>query len=178
MKVIAGIDTETTDLLKPIGTPLNLQPHIIEIYAAQINLTTNEIIREVDTLIKPPVPILEHITKINGITNDMVKDAPLFVEVFPEIVKVFFGAWEIFGANVSFDEGILITEFQRLGKEHHFPYSPQKFCIIEQSMHIKGYRMKNSELYKMATGKEIVGIHRAKADLMATYEVYKWLKKR
>jgi hypothetical protein len=71
---------------------------------------------------------------------------------------------------------MLITELQRLGKEYHFPYPPSKFCVIEQSMHLKGYRLKNSELYKLATGKTIEDIHRARADLMATYEIYKWLK--
>lgn len=174
--MIVGIDTETTGLLEPIGTDLNLQPHIIEICAVQIDPKTEEIIKEVNTLIKPPIPIPAYITKINGITDEMVKTFPTFVEVYKEIIEIFLGAREVFAANLAFDEGMLITELQRLGKEYHFPYPPSKFCVIEQSMHLKGYRLKNSELYKLATGKTIEGIHRARADLMATYEVYKWLK--
>ena len=56
-----------------------------------------------------------------------------------------------------------------------FPYAPIQFCTLEQSMHIKGHRLKNSELYTIATGKEIENAHQAKADVLATYESYKWL---
>ena len=177
-KNIVVIDLETTGLLEPLGTDLRLQPHITEVYAAQIDPETDEIIKEVDSLVKPPIPIPSHITKITGINDDMVKHSPSFVEVYKEVIEVFFGSWEMVAANLSFDQGVLINELKRIGKEHHFPYPPSKFCVIEQSMHLKGHRLKNSELYTMATGKILEGAHRAKADaLEGTYEVYKWLKR-
>ena len=45
-------------------------------------------------------------------------------------------------------------------------------------MHIRGHRLKNGELYKIATGKELIGAHKAKNDVLATYESYLWLKSR
>jgi len=168
-------DQETTGLLRPEGSDERLQPHLTEIYAMQVN-KKGELIREFESLIKPPIPIPTFLEKQIGITNEMVKNAPTFIEVYKEIMKVFFCSHTVVAHNLTFDEGVLIHELRRIGKEHHFPYPPIKYCTVEQSMHIKGHRLKNSELYKIATGKEIIGAHRAKVDVMATYESYKWLK--
>jgi len=168
------IDTETTGLIEAEGTDLSLQPFLTEIYAMQTDAEGN-IIKEVETLIKPPIPVPAIITKITGITDFDLKDAPTFIEVYKDLVEVFFCSHTMVAHNLSFDEGMLILELQRIGKEHHFPYCPIKYCTVEQSMHLKGHRLKNSELYQIATGKEIVGAHRAKADVLATYESYKWL---
>lgn len=168
------IDTETTGLLEAEGTDLALQPHLTEIYAMQVD-HEGKLIKELETLIKPPIPLPAIITKITGLTDYDLKDAPAFVEVYKDIVEVFFCSHTIVAHNLPFDEGMLINEFKRIGKEYHFPYPPIKFCTVEQSMHVKGHRLKNSELYEIATGKQIVGAHRAKIDVQATYESYKWL---
>lgn len=167
-------DTETTGLLQAEGTPLSLQPHITEIYALQVDDNGNKF-TELSTFVKPPIPIPEFITKITGITDADVADAPTFPQIFRRIVEVFFNSHTIVAHNLSFDEGVLIAEFQRIGKEYHFPYPPIKFCTVEQSMWVKGHRLKNSELYHIATGKEIHCAHRAKNDVLATYDSYKWL---
>lgn len=174
--MLTVFDTETTGLTKPEGNDLSVQPHIIEICALQID-DSGEIILELDTLIKPPIPIPKFITKINGISDADVADAPTFAELYIKIADVFFGSDTSVAHNLQFDEWILIYELMRIGKEHAFPYPPIKFCTIEQSMHLRGHRLKNGELYKMATGKEIVNAHQARADVLATYESYKWLVK-
>jgi len=173
--IVTVWDTETTGLLKPEGNDEAIQPHIIEIYAIQVD-GNGKILLELNTLIKPPIPIPEFITKINGISNNDVKDSPTFVEVYREVADVFFGSHSSVAHNETFDRGMLINELKRIGKEFHFPYPPISFCTVEQSMHLKGYRLKNSELYKLATGKEIINAHQAKADVLATWESYKWLK--
>lgn len=169
------IDTETTGLLEAEGTDLSLQPHLTEIYAMQVD-DDGKVICELDTLIKPPIPLPEIITKITGLTDAALAGAPSFAEIFPKLVEVFFCSHTVVAHNLPFDEGMVINELKRLGKEHHFPYPPIKYCTVEQSMWIKGHRLKNSELYEHATGKEIVGAHRAKVDVLAMYESYKWLK--
>ena len=113
-----------------------------------------------------------------GITNQMVVKAPTFIEIYKKITEVFFRSHTVVAHNLTFDEQVLITELKRIGKEYHFPYPPIKFCTVEQSMHIRGYRLKNSELYKLTTGKEIIGAHRAKNDVLATFESYKWLRRK
>jgi DNA polymerase III epsilon subunit-like protein len=168
------IDTETTGLLEAEGVDISLQPHITEIYAMQID-EAGSIIKEIDTLVKPPIPIPALITKITGIDDNKVRNAPSFSQIYKELIEVFFCSHTMVAHNLSFDEGMLITELKRMGKEFHFPYCPIKYCTVEQSMHIKGHRLKNTELYNIATGKEIVGAHRAKVDVQATYESYKWL---
>ena len=168
-------DLETTGLLEADGTPLALQPHITEIYAMQVDDEGN-LIKEIDTLIKPPIPLPAIITKITGLTDHMFKDSPVFAEVYKDIIEVFLCSHTMVAHNLSFDQGMLLNELRRLGKEFHFPFPPIKFCTVEQSMHIKGHRLKNSELYKEATGKEMVGAHRAKVDVLDTYESFKWLK--
>lgn len=172
---ITVFDQETTGLIKPKGSDLLHQPYLTEIYAMQVDNKGN-LIRDFGTLIKPPLPIPSFLEKQIGITNEMVINAPTFLQVYKNIIEVFFCSHTIVAHNLTFDEGVLINELKRIGKEHHFPYPPIKFCTVEQSMHIKGHRLKNSELYTLATGKEIIGAHRAKVDTLATYESYKWLK--
>lgn len=172
---ITILDFETTGLLEAMGTPLALQPFATELYAMQVDGEGN-LVNEVNTLIKPPIPIPDFLVKAIGITNEMVANAPVFSEIYKEVVEVFLCSHTMVAHNLPFDQGILWCELARLGKEKNFPLPPIKFCTVEQSMHLKGYRLKNSELYELATGKEIEGAHRAKNDVLATYESYKWLK--
>lgn len=174
-KTIAVFDTETTDFLPRAGSELHLFPHMAEIYVAQIDPKTDEIIKEFESLIKIPIPMPAPAQRVNKITDEMLADKPTFLEVWRDIAEVFIGATITVAANLRFDEGVLVHELKRIGKEWSFPYPPEKFCTIQNSLHISGKRMKNSALYKLATGKELVGAHRAKADVMAAYEVYKWL---
>lgn len=176
-KIITVFDTETTGLLPRKGSDLTLYPHMAEIYAMQVDVEIDVVIKEINTLIKIPVPMPEHLTKTcHGISDDMLRGKPEFIEVWEEIAEVFLGSDTVVAANVTFDEGVLIHELIRIGKEFSFPYPPQKYCIIEAARKITGGRRNNGFIYNMATGKTLEGAHRAKADVMATYEVYKWLK--
>ena len=174
---ICVIDFETTGLLPRKGSDLSLYPHAIEVFAAQIDPETDEIIKGINTLIKPPVLIPEKLTKhVHGISDDMVADAPVFVQIWRELAEVFLGAGVMVAANLMYDDGVLIHELMRIGKEWSFPYPPEKFCTIQNSVYLTGRRLKNSVLYEKITGKKLEGIHRTKVDAMATYENYKWLK--
>ena len=167
-------DTETTGLLLPKGNPLSLQPYITEIYAAQLN-DDLEIVREFESLVKPPVSLSKKITEITGLTDDDLKNAPTFKEIYEDLLSVFWGSHTVIAHNLQFDERMLINELKRIGKVYAFPYPPRKFCTVEQTMHLKGRRIKNNELYFLATGKELVNAHRAKNDVMALLESYKWV---
>lgn len=173
--MITIFDTETTGLLKPFGNDLSVQPHMVEIYAIQVDEKDN-IKLELDTLIKPPIPIPEFTTKIHGITDHDVTDAPTFAQAFIKIADAFFGSHTVVAHNLNFDLWIIIYELMRIGKEFQFPYPPIRFCTVEQSMHLRGHRLKNFELYKIATGKDLYNAHKAKVDVHATWASYKWLK--
>ena len=173
--MITIFDLETTGLVGAKGRDLLHQPHITEFYGLQVDEKFNKV-RDYYTLVKPGKQIPGFLEKQIGITNEMVKDAPPFIDVWKKMAYVFFGSHTIVAHNLSFDLEVTICELKRIRKEHHFPYPPIHFCTCEQSMHIKGHRLKNGELYEIATGKELVDAHKAKNDVMATFESFKWLK--
>jgi len=172
--MITIFDTETTGLLEAEGNKLSNQPRMIEIYAMQVD-RNGKVVREFESYVNPECPIPKHIYKITGITDNDVSNAPIFSEIYRDLINVFFKSHTVVAHNLSFDENILINELKRIEKEFCFPYPPIKFCTVEESLHLKGYRLKNSELYKIATGKELIDAHRAKNDVLATYESYKFL---
>ena len=168
-------DTETTGLLKPEQTQLHLQPFMTEIYMCKFN-DKFEVIDEFERLIKPPFPIPDFISKITGITNEMVADCPEFIDIYEDLCDFVRGEEIIFAHNASFDTGVIRYELERHDLQYKFPWPTTHYCTVELSEPIKGKRLKLSELYHIATGKkEIVGAHRAKTDVLATVDCIKWL---
>lgn len=91
--IFVAIDVETTGL-SPFANEL------IEVSA--IKYEGNKKIDTFSTLIRPRVPIPYYITKITGITNDMVKNAPEVEQVMPELIR-FVGDSAIVAHNANFD---------------------------------------------------------------------------
>lgn len=169
-----AFDTETTGLLKPSPTEINLQPYIIEIYMAKFDEQFN-ITDEFESLIKPPIPISEEITGITGITNDMISNAPSFPALYDSLADFCLGETSIFAHNASFDIGMLKNELIRMDAEFKFPWPKQHFCTVELSFPIKNKRMKLSELYSFCANKTIINAHRAKNDVLPMIECIQWL---
>ena len=174
MKTII-IDVETTGLLQHSGAPLINQPFITEICCIKIDYFFNQI-DIFESFVKPPIKLPFHITKLTGITETNLYSAPSFPQIFKSLCNFFSDTKTLVGHNLSFDLMVLVQELKRLKKQYSFPYPPVQFCTLEQSVYLTGHRLKNAELYKIATGKELTGGHRAKADVLATLESYKWLK--
>lgn len=91
--IFVALDVETTGL-SPFANEL------IEISA--IKYEGSKKIDTFSTLVRPKVEIPYYITKITGITNDMVKTAPEIEEVMPELVS-FVGDLSIVAHNANFD---------------------------------------------------------------------------
>lgn len=171
---LAIFDTETTGLLKPNAVDVKEQPYITEFYGCVIN-EKFEMLRELDTFIKPPVPLSDEITKITGINNDMVSNAPVFADVYPELCTLFEGTRCLVAHNASFDVSMLANELLRIDKLIHFPWPKHHICTIERSHHIKGHRLNLTKLHTLATGKPFEGAHRAKIDVFALVRCFNWL---
>lgn len=171
------LDTETTGLLLPRKTDLDLQPFITEIYLAKFDLETFKIVDEFETLVNVPIKIPEHITRITKIDNELVSGEPYFSEIALDIEKFCEEINLVVGQNLMFDLEVLRYNFLKYKLEKHFPNFPEKICTIEKSFPIFNKRVKLGELYEIATGKKLVGAHRARHDVQATLEVYKWLLK-
>ena len=86
------------------------------------------IVETFQSLVNPERSIPPQITRITGITNEMVQDAPKFFEIAKDIVLMTKSC--VFVAhNVGFDYGFLQHEFNRLG----FTYSRRKLCTVKLS---------------------------------------------
>src|SRR6266542_2293829 len=71
--------------------------------------------KEWESLINPTIPIPEEAIETHGITNEMVREAPTFRELYPKIAKAMEGC-DLCGYNVAnYDVRILIAEFARHG---------------------------------------------------------------
>lgn len=165
-------DYETSGLLKPCPIPIEKQPHSIEYYGCLVDAQSLEIVSEFDTLIKPPIQITAEITKITGITNEMVADAPSFAQVADEIEKQFNSASRMVAHNASYEREITTIEFKRLGREIKMP---RVFCTVEQSFHLLGHRQKLGDLHELLFGEKFSGAHRAREDVDALLRCYKEL---
>ncbi len=162
-----AFDTETTGLLHPEPAEIHLQPQMIEIYICKFNYE-GDILDEFKSFVKPTLPIPEFITEITHITNEMVADAPSFLEIYDDLCKFVLGEEEIFAHNCPFDIGVVKYELRRHGLEYNFPWPPKHTCTAQISTQIAGKRMRLFQLHEWATGQpKIVGAHRAKTDVMA-----------
>jgi len=170
------LDTETTGLLEPAAALVSQQPYMIEIYAARLD-HKNKIIDEIETFISCPIEIPKFITKITNIDDDMLLGAPDFIEIYKPLTELFLGTTELIGHNISFDAGIIWAALKRIDREFKFPWCPEWYCTMENSMYLENKRLKLSRLHEYATGKPHKdGAHRAKQDVLATLRCYEWLQ--
>lgn len=169
-------DTETTGLPLPLAADLRKQPFIIEFAGLELDDKTLKEKRAISFLINPGFDISPEITKITAITNEMLKGKDPFAPHIPELVDLFLGQRVMGGHNLEFDASLLSFDLIRAGHHFRFPWPPRRVCTVESSMSIKGYRLKLGDLYKLATGTELVGSHRALEDSRATAVCLRWLR--
>lgn len=87
-----------------------------------------KVIDEYESLVNPGRSIPPNITRITGITNEMVRNAPPFYEIAKKIVEMTEGA--IFVAhNVRFDYGFIRHAFDELG----YTFSKRQLCTVRLS---------------------------------------------
>lgn len=128
-----------------------------------------KIIDQYESLINPERSIPTEITRITGITNDMVADAPRFFEVAKKIVEMTEG--RIFVAhNVRFDYSFLRQEFKSLG----FTFTRRQLCTVRLSRQklpgLKSYSLGNIIRHFDI---KVNARHRALDDALATVELMK-----
>lgn len=114
------IDVETTGLDPRKGH------RIIEIGA--IAMENNQSINEFHSLIKVNYSIPPHVSKIHGITNDMLQNQPGPEQVYPELNN-FIQNSLLVAHNDRFDVGFLRHEFDRL----NLIFNNQSLCTLVMS---------------------------------------------
>ncbi|MEL6134540.1 MAG: exonuclease domain-containing protein, partial [Bacteroidota bacterium] len=158
----AIIDIETTG-----GDPK--VDRITEI--AVIRYNGKEIVDSFTSLINPEMPIPPYITRITGIDNDMIKDAPKFYEVAKEIVEITQGT--VFVAhNVRFDYSFVQKEFRQLA----YTFTRPQLCTVKLSRKV----IPGHKSYSLGNICRELGIpnearHRAWGDASATVKLLEHL---
>ena len=180
-------DVETTGLPLPSNVPLDRQPEIIEFAAIKIVEHINEegysIFREADRLeffCKHSLPELPpKITELTGITDQMLADADAkpFHWKFRELAKFFTGETELIAHNLEFDKKMLEFGLARADKVTFFPWPRDQYCTMEHYKQCNDGRwISLDKLYKIATGKQFEGHHRAMNDVKALVDIVAWMQ--
>ena len=153
-------DIETTGLSKE-------KEMITEIGAVKV--ADGKIIDRFSTFVNPQRPISAEITKLTGITDDMVKDAPTIENVLPEFLK-FCEDTVLVAHNASFDTGFIriVAERAGLGELHH---------TIVDTLELARALLPELNKHKLDIVCEHLGVtlnghHRAVNDAEATAEVF------
>lgn len=139
---------------------------IIEIGAVKI--VEGKITEQFSTFINPEIPIPADASAVNGIYDNMVKDAPTIEQVMPDFFKFCYGSI-IVAHNIEFDYGFL----NYYGKKSQFNFNNKREdTMMRAKMYLKG--IKNYKLKTVCEALNIVltGAHRAVNDTIATAKVF------
>ena len=164
--IMMAFDTETTGLIDNASTRLDLQPEVIEFTGIIFDAANGNQLEELSLLFRPSkMPLPPKITSITGITDADLADAPPFPTLLPHVVKFIARQPRIVAHNLSYDMEVLDLEMKRHGRP---PIEwPRGVCTVEQTIHLRGYRLSLQELHKELFGEHFTGAHRARADVQA-----------
>ena len=164
--IVLALDCESTGLMEGRLLKHDRQPHVIQFAATLVNLDTGERIHEYDTFVQPPGKELlsDKVSKITGIVWDDLKNAPFFFDVADRILPLIELSPMAVAHNLSFDRDVLDTEARRLGRSIKWP---KMFCTAEATVHLKGFRLDLASLHEHLVGMDLIGGHRADADVAA-----------
>ncbi|WP_339899069.1 exonuclease domain-containing protein [Paraglaciecola polaris] len=112
------IDVETTGGCKP-------GHRITEIGAVKV--INGKVVDSWSSLINPQRRVPHFITRLTGISNEMVEDAPLFCEVL-DTLEAFMQNGIFVAHNVNFDYGFFKLEYERLDRTFSMP----KLCTVRE----------------------------------------------
>lgn len=162
-----------------LGSPLVF----FDLETTGINIVTDRIVElsyvkvhpdgkeEIQTFrINPGMPIPPEATAIHGISNDDVKDCPVFKEIAESLTAQIEGC-DLAGYNSNrFDIPMLVEEFLRAGID--IDLRKRNFIDVQNIFH----KMEQRTLvaaYKFYCNRTLENAHSAEADTKATYEVLK-----
>jgi len=148
------------------ATGLNItKERIVQIAILKINPDGSE--EKFESLINPEINISEEVTKIHGIKNEDVADAPTFTQVSDKIIAFIENA-DLAGYNSNkFDIPLLAEELLRAGS--NFDISTKRFVDVQNIFHKMEQRTLVAAL-KFYCNKELVNAHDAMSDTKATWE--------
>lgn len=148
-------------------TGLDLQIDRI-IQFAFIRIQPDKTAEEWEELVNPGIPIPPEASQIHRITDEMVRDKPLF-SFFAARLYEFMQNCDLAGFNlVRFDLPILVSELDRAG----FKLDLMRRQILDAQVIFHKYEPRDlSAAYRFYCQKEMIDAHNALADVRATVEI-------
>jgi DNA polymerase-3 subunit epsilon len=160
-KPICFFDLETT------GTNIS-KDRIVEISILKVHPDGKE--ETYTKLVNPTIPIPPEVTKVHGISDADVADAPTFKEIAKE-VHSFIKDADLGGFNSNrFDIPLLAEEMLRAELDFDMK---NRVAVDVQTIYHKMEQRTLSAAYKFYCDKNLEDAHSAEADTRATYEVLK-----
>jgi len=157
-QIYVVVDVETT------GGRAGLH-RLTEIGAVKIQ--NGKVIDEWQSLLNPERSIPANITRLTGITQEMVRTAPLFQEIADEF-RAFMGDAIFAAHNVNFDYGFISSEYRRLEQKFRHP----KICTCASMRKLyPGYRSYSLKNLCREFEIDLTSHHRALCDAKAAAEL-------
>lgn len=155
-----AFDFETTGLYPYRGDT------ICEIGA--VRMRGEEVLGTFGTLVNPLRPISAGASAVNGITNDMVRDAPILERVFPDFME-FLGDAALVAHNAPFDMGFVSAALRQMDK----PVPDNRIFDTLMLSRKLDPKMQKHSLHVLRERHliEVPGEHRAVGDAMATAQL-------
>jgi len=161
------VDVETTG-----GQPWGVD-RVTEVAAVYVDGDRVEVAFE--SLINPGRPIPWHITRLTGISDAMVREAPRFEDIAGEFAAHLVG--RVFVAhNASFDFGFLDAEFSRVAPTPLGSLVTGQLCTVRLARRLLSHLpRRNLDAVSAHYGVSISDRHRASGDALATAQVLRGL---
>ena len=162
---LAFVDVETTGL-SPAWD------RVCEV--AILRCEGDEVIDALQRLVNPQRPMGQGALRVHGISDDMLRDAPLFSQVARHVMELFEGA-VLVGHNIPFDLGFLDEELRRLGLA-----MPTVIALDTLRLARACYRLPSYSLGRVAAALEVdlsAQEHRAMGDVLTTRSVFQRLNR-
>ncbi|HAT73085.1 MAG TPA: hypothetical protein DCS63_09745 [Elusimicrobia bacterium] len=157
--VFTFIDVETTGL-----SPRSAR--VCEV--AAISFRGSDRVATLAELVNPGAPIPDAVSKIHGITDEMVKDSPSFGGVAPRLLAMLENS-VVVAHNAQFDVAFLSAEMERVGLKF-----PKLYVVDTLAIARKNWKFQSNRLAKIAAELNISseGWHRALADVEMTRKIF------
>lgn len=156
------IDTETTGLDAA-------KARVVELAAVRLSVGHLSEQGAFRRLVNPGQPIPPETTRVHGIDDAAVADAPSFAQVWPEFTALA-GDGVLIGHSIGFDLAVLKRECERIGVAWQ-PQPSLDIALLAQAVepNLPGHSLDNLAAW---LGVEIVGRHSAVGDAAAAARIF------
>ena len=133
-----------------------------------IRVENGKVVKEFRQLVNPEQPVPPFISRMTGIHDEMLWDAPLFQTIADELEMFLDGALFI-AHNVTFDYGFIKAEFASIGRK----FSMDRACTVRLSRRLHPeHRSHRLDLVIERMQVEVLNRHRAYDDAEVLWKFF------